>query len=435
MYNFYLFINKYLYKKEGRYKPIIYKNVVIVPNAWKINYKISKKKESFQKFETFFNTYVKTYGVEQYILAGMGDQKLLLNINDKMHREILYDLLKKDNELLLFENIFKKENLIIYNQNNKKYVGEFIFSLKGNEYTNRKILFPYVTHQELFENSSNVFNEWISLKIYIDSDFENQIISQYISYLYEEIYLNDIGSDLFFIRYKDNRNHLRIRIKSSDTNKPVIFSILKEMVENLEKVKILNDCIIDTYVREYERYGGKDIIEYVENFFTYDSYFCTQIIKMKNSIFTTLSFKELYIISIIRMLNDFEISLKEKLIILKSYKDVEIDKKEYEAMLENIKESILNDSIDEYLNRTAEGIQLYLLLDDVSKIHKKYYNVLLKKYKVVESQRVIESILSIMHMRYNRMVGIDREEENKVMKYIEKILYSKYTKELHYESK
>ena len=396
VYDFYMLIQELLYENEGKYNPIVYKDIIIMPTAWKIDFS-EKDNITYIKFVDYLKEYKEKYDLSDFVLAGVGDQKLLLDLTDDCQKEILFNFLKKEKSMLLYENIFEYNDLVLLDENNKRYVSEFIFSLEKQKYEKKYQVLPLVTFDSLLMNSSNIFDEWLSFKLYFNEYYENIVISEYIEYLFKKLFCKNIVQMMFFIRYKDMKNHLRLRVKCSEEDKIYVLKNIKEVVNNLLDVKILNDFICDTYTKEYERYGGIKCILNAENLFSVDSYFCCEVIKMKKEIFTSYSFKQIYMISVLKLFEDAEIMLEDQEKILYVYNNISIDNKEYYKHIDKFKD-ILDCSVDDYLRKTAEGIQLYLLLNDMTESIKKYINSLIEEYKIVNNSRIHEAILSILHM-------------------------------------
>ena len=71
----------------------------------------------------------KKYNFSNLVSVGPLDQRMLLNVENRVHLNILYNLLKGDSTLRIYENIFEESNLPIYDENNEKYVSEIIVHL------------------------------------------------------------------------------------------------------------------------------------------------------------------------------------------------------------------------------------------------------------------------------------------------------------------
>ena len=321
IYSVYYNLMDILYCNEGKYNPIVFENIIIFPKAWKFKFEIDTKKKSYNVFKKQFIQFCKKYEVPNYVLAGYGDQRLLLNITNELHLQILYDDIKKKKEILLFDNIFKLENMVIHDEDNKSYVGEFVFFLEKNS-QKKKIhnSIQLVNNKMIDLHSYYLFDEWMSFKIYIDELYQNDVIAKYINYLFYRLQDEKVIEEMFYIRYRDPKNHIRLRIKCSKENQNFVFEKISEIVENLKDINILNDLICDVYRQEFLRYGGELSMTYAENIFTKDSFICSEIIKIQRDVFVTTNVQEIYVISVIKLFEDLGFSYKEILITLDSYK-------------------------------------------------------------------------------------------------------------------
>lgn len=118
--------------------------------------------------------------------------------------------------------------------------------------------------------STRIFSpgsEWLYLKIYCGVKTGDIILQETITHLVSQLKKENLIKKWFFIRYNDPKPHIRLRFQLSDiTNYGKILEIsnsdLKVFVDSGEITNIL----IDSYIRELERYGI-DTIETAEEFF------------------------------------------------------------------------------------------------------------------------------------------------------------------------
>jgi len=106
-------------------------------------------------------------------------------------------------------------------------------------------------------------SEWLYLKIYTGVKTSDGILQEAIipllKYFKEKKYINQ----WFFIRYTDPIPHLRLRLKLTYRNAlENINSVIKDFIASGE----ISNFVIDSYVREIERYG-ESTIEYAEHLF------------------------------------------------------------------------------------------------------------------------------------------------------------------------
>lgn len=110
-------------------------------------------------------------------------------------------------------------------------------------------------------------SEWLYLKIYTGIKTSDIILEEAIKPVVLYFCEKNLIKNLFFIRYYDPKPHLRVRFEISDLagyNEIMqsVNEILKKFIDSSE----ISSIIIDSYVREIERYG-KITMEYAEELF------------------------------------------------------------------------------------------------------------------------------------------------------------------------
>ncbi|MBI9053917.1 MAG: thiopeptide-type bacteriocin biosynthesis protein [Bacteroidales bacterium] len=113
--------------------------------------------------------------------------------------------------------------------------------------------------------------EWVSLKLYMGELFANDFLVNDLFPLIEEFKNKELIEKWYFLRYRDPKFHLRIRIKLTDANDygQIIKDIKILLREYIDK-GIIWDIQFGNYTRELERYGIESI-ELVESIFSLNS--------------------------------------------------------------------------------------------------------------------------------------------------------------------
>ena len=126
--------------------------------------------------------------------------------------------------------------------------------------------------------------EWLFFKIYVGiREADNILVTKLWPYVRKLLRQNTIDS-WFFIRYSDPDYHLRLRLHLKDVSKigNVIIGINHALKSSLSN-HVVTSIVIDTYVRELERYGNEHIID-CEQFFYIDSQLiCTCLSALKDA--------------------------------------------------------------------------------------------------------------------------------------------------------
>lgn len=233
--------------------------------------------------------------------------------------------------------------------------------------------------------------EWLYYKIYCGFQASDKILTSTIKPLVDELFHRNLIKTWFFIRYKDQENHIRFRLKLINV---VSFQEVVFHVNNMFKQHLVNGFIwnmdISTYYRELSRYGGSSI-ELSESFFYHDSEEVLKIIKLSqgdenkklllvyNRIEKILHYFKLTDEEKLNFLNKMQLAFKNELKVDSSKKRV-LSKKYrfFEKDLTNF-----SDSNTDNLSKIVEEI------------------LLLKKLNLLEIE--IEDLLaSFIHMCINR---------------------------------
>lgn len=403
---------------------IVYGNIIISPEKWTMSPDVKDLKE-LKNFCLYLDKFWRENMIGENFWVGSGDNNLLLNIYNDVHKEILYKMIKRNKKMVIKENLFSEGKLLVEDLDNKKYISEFIFSFE--KAIKNKIDITIYADEE--EELINPLNEWIYFKLNIRSEYEDDFISKKIPEIVNVV-KRDINK-FFFIRYKDEFNHIRLRLNFKDKESiNNSFILLLEKLNELVKDKWIYSFSINPYEREISRYGGIDLINIAEKVFYDDSVISSNIL---NLIEKNKSIKEkIIVISICIMLLNMGIDYEEQLEIL----DEIISQKEYRTEFnKNAKEYfelIDNSSEWENLRKYSYGDALLNIMSLGRENLYKYYMKIGEKEKECKLPYSKNSIiLSVIHMHCNRIIGIDRVYERKVMAFLRHSLraligYKKY---------
>lgn len=434
----FLFIGS-ISKINYNYVPRIrYKNVTIIPKTWNINKEIIISYNN--NMDNAIDIFLKRYKVTRYIYMVDGDNKLLLDLYLKEHKEILCKEIKKDSVSIL--RLQEVESHIIKNWikiSEKSYIGEFVFqfiSKKENkikkstsdelsyltlsDFTNRKIKFDNVGWR------FNVLDDWLYLKLYINNERADEIIGVNMKKLCDVLYKENLIANHFFIRYLDENEHLRLRFKiNSDDIKMKLYKIINDWCNDLYNKKLLNNVTIDCYEREIERYGGICTIDAAEELFEVQSlmiekYFSLNIVNKLN-----IDKIEFGVINIIYLMDKLGIDFLAKLEIMNKRVDKEYFRKEF-GVLRKRYINICNYSNEwQGLRSSAIGREIYNLINIQKESIEKFKINLDNTDKLgLLTNSKIDILFSITHMLCNRLYGIDRKKEKEVIALTRHTLHS-----------
>lgn len=222
------------------------------------------------------------------------------------------------------------------------------------------------------------------MKLYTYKNLQDQLLT------YLNRYFKDITMSWFYLRYSDDRPHIRFRIYIDSESKYNLYDIF-HLVTSLLSNGVIDDYSICPYEREYERYGIKNY-PLVEKIFEFDSKLCLDLLEKRKEL-SDLKFKWLIVYSSIEI---FQQLLKQ----VNNYEFLFYKKGELED--KNILKSIIRLSDSKNLNLIKSNINFKKLVEFIGLLH---------------LENVEQLLDSLLHMHFNRLFG-DLEVESKYRNYI-----------------
>ena len=356
-----------------------------------------------------FSEYKEKMGIPDMVYLTEDDNRILLNLNQKISLQILMDeIKKKKGQSVLLE---RKEEGEEINFGGSKHSTEIVVPIFRNQI--KESVTPSAV-SNITSKETRVFlpfDKCIYFKLYCKHERETELISMEInsfSRQLEERY----GIKHFFMRYIDTKPHIRLRFFGDQ-----LYAAMPEMMEwinQLQEKNIIGEMSINQYEREVERYGGTDLINYAENLFIDDSRVVEVLLLMKRIKKTSLDLEYLTILSVLDYLDELFDDYKEMLEFCEDY----YHSNKYIGEFREKKESLLA------LFNARKSDDYKELLEIMSyrrNALKEYKNIILKD----KDKRTREGIYaSVLHLHCNRMLGINRELESKVMSFVEGIIYA-----------
>jgi len=124
-------------------------------------------------------------------------------------------------------------------------------------------------------------SEWLFAKIYCGESTGDRVLREAIAPVVREAMARGDVQQWFFIRYADPDPHLRVRFRGDpDKLCGVVLPRLERALAPLVTAGAVRELVLDTYVRETERYGGDRGIELVEAVFWRDSEAVLEIVEL-----------------------------------------------------------------------------------------------------------------------------------------------------------
>lgn len=266
------------------YSPRIrFRNLVLNKATWRITNSDFEGK-TIEDFENFYVNFTGQYQVPKLVTLTQFDNEILLNTDNWVSKQIIFETLRSQKTVLLTE-FLQGEGATLIKGEDGNFCNEVLFQVLRRDDKDKKnktsIISSQVTksqHQRFFPG-----DEWLYIKIYSGPRTLDDILIKEISLIVSKLCLDRDDIKIFFIRYYDPNSHLRFRIYCKD--KDYLYSTALKQIREILSPLTLDDTVhkiqFDTYEPEIVRYGSE--IERSEQVFHSDSILCIKCLSYLKS--------------------------------------------------------------------------------------------------------------------------------------------------------
>ena len=330
-------------------------------------------------------------------LFKFGDVKYICNINSDNETESLLVMLRSctDDDIM----IASANSCLEGDCKNVQIVSEYEYI------SNHDAGIPFNKNEEYIDEVANI-DEVIYFKLYMKKEFEKIFIEDYLLKIEESIIENiDERVRLSYVRYLDERNHIRLRFFLNGADR---YKVESEIINLLSRCDIITDYTISNYFRESNRYGGHNGMLFYENYQTSET----------NLILETMNRKLIDNVIILQLF----IALK----ITRKFKKGDVAKNlnlGNARSLQSFKKKLHANK--KMLVKKIERLSVGLKEDHKMKLIVENYDELLDEYAKYLSKRMIDNEYiyeSMIHMMCNRTTGIDRRKEDMLRQALKELM-------------
>ncbi|CDT07011.1 putative Lantibiotic dehydratase domain protein [Sphingobacterium sp. PM2-P1-29] len=238
------------------YPKVVYKNIVLsLPKL--VIYR--KDYVSDNEIEMGVKNLLKEYRFGSLIKVLKGEEFAVYNLELKEELALFVTEIKR-NERITVEEMVLPNTPLVKDENNNPFINQ--------------VIVPVVHNEELYPVSAAVINdstttqrdflplqEWLYVDIFVHPLFSDRILLDPIQNLLK--CYKPFIQKWFFIRYNENGDHLRLRIKANKEYLLELIGFLNKQLQPFFHEGIVQDVKVSSYRRELERYDivGIDNVE------------------------------------------------------------------------------------------------------------------------------------------------------------------------------
>jgi len=209
-------------------------------------------------------------GLPQEFMLVNGDNELRINLTIDASLQLLIQELRRGLTLRLAECLTTSDNCPVQNSAGQAFAHELVLPFRNPSAV------PYSpidsTTAEIPQRRFSVGSEWLYLKIYAGEKASDILLVDALYPAVRELLNQQIVQKFFFIRYKDQDPHIRLRFYGNPFIEFYHYVIrrIEKALQPYVQSGIVHKIQTDTYQRELERYGAQTIT-LCEHFFHHDS--------------------------------------------------------------------------------------------------------------------------------------------------------------------
>ena len=254
-------------------------------------------------------------------------------------------------------------------------------------------------------------SEWLYAKVYAAGTSGDQLVVGPLGELVREALLSGLADDWFFVRYRDERSHLRVRFRGEPRRltgelAPRLYAWASDLMDR----GACQALTLDTYERELERYGGEPGMNVAEAVFGIDSGMVVEIIQLDLARTIPVPREQLCALTLDCLLEglglDAEARLRWCAARVQSRHDVGVEWREHKDELRSLLGS-----------RGAGHEPLAPLLESFVRELRPHGERLaaLRAEGAIAWPTAGDVMASFAHMHCNRLLGLDRDAEHRAL--------------------
>jgi len=416
---------------------VVQKQIVLSPAQWNLQPSMIEPDGFGSEGVCWFmglQKWRKRWRVPRYVYLTQFDNRLLLDLEHPLSvAELRAELRKAEesNSLSLQEMVPDFDHLWLRDSNNAPYIAEVVVPLilkeseaqqgttpetkEEHEKQGTKLSYPQKVITDT-ERRKLPGDEWTYLKLYATAKQHDEIITKPLREIVREMNEQKLIDRWFYIRYADPEPHLRVRFHAADVryNDTVLLQALAWSRE-LVKYGLIRHVCVDSYDREIERYGGPKAIDALEMVFTANSSAVSAIVAAQYMKEITLDPLAVAVFSLDQFFTAWGLDFAERLCYIQKrigkYDGSEAFRTQRRLFCELL--SPWDPNYDPVVREQREKLGIVLSVQD--HMLKEVASHIRGLGARAELWRPEESIVgSLAHMHINRLLGIDREQEQRV---------------------
>ncbi|WP_445517470.1 lantibiotic dehydratase [Streptomyces sp. NEAU-174] len=397
--------------------------VVLAPAQWRLDRTGSLAVASDGRFHAELAAWRADWHVPRHVYLTVGDNRLLLDLEERDTAEVLREELRRDSEgrsMLLQEALPGPEHAWLPGTAASGHICEIVVPLvrrtrapQQDPLASAAPAAPAVPPAHSVPSEARLRppgSEWLYLKLYCGSWRQDELVAGPLRTFAETVTAAGFCDGWFFLRYADPESHLRIRFHGDPAT--LLGPLVEQACSWAADLMRAGDCArfsFDTYEPEIERYGGEDGVRAAEMVFAADSPIVARLLHASGANRLSLDALTLAVVTVDDLLDALGMSEEQR---VENYRTTASASRSGGAVYRERKQGLrralgLPGTLDPTLApllaarraALAPAVDLLTALRDINRLHRPYGDL----------------CRAHVHMHLNRLLGADPAEEHTVL--------------------
>ena len=255
----------------------------------------------------------------QFVIV-QGDNELRIDANTDVSLTLLLQELRRAGAVRAIECLTSPEQCPVRDKEGKVYAHELVLPFHNPSAPAYTPIDSATT--DMPQRRFSVGSEWLYLKIYAGEKASDSLLVDQLYPAIQELLQQQTIQQFFFVRYKDQDPHLRLRFRGNPYIEFYHYVIrrIEQVLHPYVQSGLVHRIQTDTYQRELERYG-MDQIPIYERFFHHDSLSTLQFMRQTGEAFDENLRFAFAAHKIDRLLVGLTSTLEERCLVMNSMKE------------------------------------------------------------------------------------------------------------------
>ncbi len=244
-----------------------YGRTILAPARWRPDPELGTAKDTWSGWCDRLAAWRDRWGVPARVEATIRDQRIELDLDVDLHRQLLRQEFRRSPDLVLTESLTSHGSGLGWLDG---YAAEFVVQLRGAATAEPARPARVAAAPARSVTRYEPGGEWLYAKVYAAEPTHETLLTRELPALLGRL---PAGVDRwFFLRYRDPEPHLRVRFHGTpDLLSGELLPRLRDWAAAAREGGAIRRFALDTYEPEVHRYGGPDVIAAAEELFRADS--------------------------------------------------------------------------------------------------------------------------------------------------------------------